>query len=1013
MTKLYTFATKAIWVVNPAWCEPIRLLLAKWFNQMIQEDLGLMHKREAVWAFELLPGAIAAHTKAKSGVSTAEWLRQIQTHPQSARALLDWFIATKTIPSPAPSSGQPRGFKLSQLDALTRDGRLNAATKYIDGHGDGASGVLFATMERTTAAAKPLHPSANEDDIFDIQAVMTDPNIPDLELTLADLQTEIPRLPSQSSGGVSGWTYMVIKTLLNKPGRGNSDDARTNLLQAFLAFSNCLLRNGLPPELMEELNKSRLILLQPKPEKIRPIAIADSWLRIVLRCALRAVEVDVRAYLGPDQLCVGVPGGTEILGALDQMVYDQPELASFLIDFRNAFNSTRRRSIYEGLSRGCPRLLKIFCAMYSEPTELYSHTSTDGLAVVCHSETGCRQGDPLAMIYFALAIHGPLQRLRKTLEKRIAELALQDGFSSPPPLHIGAYADDIRIATKAEYLIQCIDLVGPHFLEATGLQINLRKSALVGELATSDLLSLSADPDGSVALIPLCPDGHVSLGRPIGTDNFVRTECNKMTRHMARTYDYLVNYQVDNQLAFALTKHCIAARPQYLARGVHPRCSQDALRAFDEATDRFIGTIVGASNLSTEGSLLRSLPTNMCGLGVPAWGGMDGVQAYNKCGELLREGLTIYENYPVSTLPLPYRPNPLPLLEHLTPHGASSSSSAHFPHQEDLYDLYCSAHAALADVVMTDTLDLGPINPATDAKSQLTLARLTVLARLLRGIVLDPDLFDPNPGAPDKTSLTRLAYALSGLTYHSGPATVRGNSGLALRWSGGHDLRTRIPSREFAIFLRTRLLLPPFITAQTCSSHPEIDLAETPFHALLCRGGPAKGIANARHTHVKFDLAECIRQCFARDPQAAATVAIERTYTFPDGRTLDADIAVIFNANEPTETHWIIDVTVREPCSKEAIASYPLVHRRACMAADADKEKHHAPFLAYSSAYHFIPFSIDSNGSFGDKATNFLNLLITRSGTKVFVNQFLHLSASRIALHTARIQAAAGTARNI
>ena len=401
----------------------------------------------------------------------------------------------------------------------------------------------------------------------------------------------------------------------------------------------------------------------------------------------------------------------------------------------------------------------------------------------------------------------------------------------------------------------------------------------------------------------------------------------------------------------------------------------------------------------------------MSGLGIPAWSGMDGAQAYNKCGELLREGLSVYENYPVGTLHLPYRPNSLPLLAPPAQHGASSSSS-HLP-SEDLYGLYCSARAALADVVMTDTLDLGPISPATDSKSELTLARLTVLARLLRGIVQDPDLFDPNPGAPDKTSLTRLAYALSGLTYHFGPTTVRGNSGLALRWSGGHDPRTRIPSREFAIFLRTRLLLPPFTTSQSCSSHPEIDLAETPFHALLCRGGPAKGIANTRHTHVKFDLAECIRQCLARDPGAAATVTIEHTYTLPDNRTLDADIAVIFNANEPTETHWIIDVTVREPCSKDVIASYPLVHRRACMAADADKERHHAPFLAYSDAYHFIPFSMDSNGSFCDQATNFLNLLIQRSGTKTFVNKFLHLSASRVALHTARIQNAAGTAHYI
>lgn len=61
------------------------------------------------------------------------------------------------------------------------------------------------------------------------------------------------------------------------------------------------------------------------------------------------------------------------------------------IDFSNAFNSIRRRIVYDAIATYDPRLLKLFVWAYGSATPVYL---TDG-SFVCNSESGVRQGDPL------------------------------------------------------------------------------------------------------------------------------------------------------------------------------------------------------------------------------------------------------------------------------------------------------------------------------------------------------------------------------------------------------------------------------------------------------------------------------------------------------------------------------------------------------------------------------------------------------------------------------------------
>ena len=67
----------------------------------------------------------------------------------------------------------------------------------------------------------------------------------------------------------------------------------------------------------------------------------------------------------------------------------------------------------------CPELVPIFYSAYGKPTTLRS-TTTDGKnQIVGSSETGARQGDPLSMLFFAIAIHPTMERIDAIVKEEI------------------------------------------------------------------------------------------------------------------------------------------------------------------------------------------------------------------------------------------------------------------------------------------------------------------------------------------------------------------------------------------------------------------------------------------------------------------------------------------------------------------------------------------------------------------------------------------------------------------
>ena len=71
--------------------------------------------------------------------------------------------------------------------------------------------------------------------------------------------------------------------------------------------------------------------------------------------------------------------------------------AALLVDASNAFNIQNRKVSLHNASLFCPSLDKILHNVYQDSTSLY----VDGETIL--SDEGTTQGDPLAMVFYAIA----------------------------------------------------------------------------------------------------------------------------------------------------------------------------------------------------------------------------------------------------------------------------------------------------------------------------------------------------------------------------------------------------------------------------------------------------------------------------------------------------------------------------------------------------------------------------------------------------------------------------------
>ena len=140
-----------------------------------------------------------------------------------------------------------------------------------------------------------------------------------------------------------------------------------------------------------------LIALDKNPG-VHPIGIGEVVRRVIGKAILSVIKADIIEVTGCSQLCAGVSSACEAIVHTVRNVFESGEAEGLLlIDASNAFNSLNRSLALRNILHLCPSLGRVLVNLYRMESSLFIGNDT------LLSKEGTTQGDPLAMVMYAVA----------------------------------------------------------------------------------------------------------------------------------------------------------------------------------------------------------------------------------------------------------------------------------------------------------------------------------------------------------------------------------------------------------------------------------------------------------------------------------------------------------------------------------------------------------------------------------------------------------------------------------
>ena len=426
---------------------------------------------------------------------------------------------------------------------FVKDHQASNAVRLLESISKGETPIdNFKDKPEVMEALKQLHPNKdpNRDNLplpgADHQAFL---------ITKVELMVYLKKLPPNKAAALSGWTFELIKTFIDK-----SDALADEIVRLFNLMVN---GKGGPASVWLA---SRLIPIKKGAGGIRPIAVADCWMRFLAGFLAQKFAPDAARSFAPHQFGVGVSGGMEIVvhAAKTAVKYTASDSAQgdphvvLAIDCRNAFNCLGRRAIYNKMTSVFPSLSKFIFWAYGSATPIYASDGT----FLFFSETGVKQGDPLGPLLFAAGLQDVLTRLHSRL----------------PGVTILAYLDDITligppalVAAAFEWLVRELALLG--------LDINPNKCQLFYNQTYTPVL-----PEEFSRIQPSTTYIKI-LGTPMGADGEIVEDIKLTMADYSKLLPYIL--QLPASTAYILLKSCSSqtdSSPSHRRSSAHLRAYQ-------------------------------------------------------------------------------------------------------------------------------------------------------------------------------------------------------------------------------------------------------------------------------------------------------------------------------------------------------------------------------------------------------------------------------------------------------
>lgn len=242
------------------------------------------------------------------------------------------------------------------------------------------------------------------------------------------------------SGGAGGIDAVSLGDWLLRYGQGSS-----RLRDSLAKLAEWLSNHSPPWAAYRALVTVRIIALDKCPG-VSPVGIGETVFRLLAKCVLLVAGEEATASCGVHQLCGGLEAGIE--GGIHAMCCQWGEVkdeespwGALLVDAKNAFNEVHRTSLMWHVRHRWPSGSTFAFNAYRHSRVLVLR----GFDGVLLSREGVTQGDPLAMVLYAIALLPIISKLEQwlteedALKKGLAEAVLDNSdnegeLSDPTPL---------------------------------------------------------------------------------------------------------------------------------------------------------------------------------------------------------------------------------------------------------------------------------------------------------------------------------------------------------------------------------------------------------------------------------------------------------------------------------------------------------------------------------------------------------------------------------------------------
>ena len=222
--------------------------------------------------------------------------------------------------------------------------------------------------------------------------------------------------PKSTAAGPSGLRIDHIKEALSLDKNPNSDFS--NLLKNFI---NYLISGSVPSQLKYYIGGARLIALEKPNKDLRPIAIGESFRRIASKVMCQACQSDIQDYFSNIQHGNQKRGCETIVHKIKSEIESLKNWCLLKVDITNAFNSVKRKTFLDQMSKVFPKAYNWSKWLYEEKTPLQF------AKYIIWSETGVQQGDPLGPLLFCAAIRPILEQIHRECGLDINAWYMDDG----------------------------------------------------------------------------------------------------------------------------------------------------------------------------------------------------------------------------------------------------------------------------------------------------------------------------------------------------------------------------------------------------------------------------------------------------------------------------------------------------------------------------------------------------------------------------------------------------------